>query len=61
MIKVVRSVLPNVWIFVDNAYGEFSETKEPLEVGADVMAGSLFKTQAVAWPKLAVILSVKRI
>ena len=43
MIKVVRSVLPNVWIFVDNAYGEFSETKEPLEVGADVMAGSLFK------------------
>ncbi|GKQ43018.1 aluminum resistance protein [Companilactobacillus sp. RD055328] len=43
MIDVVRSVLPDVWIFVDNAYGEFSETIEPLDIGADVMAGSLFK------------------
>lgn len=43
MIEVVRSILPDVWIFVDNAYGEFSETIEPLEVGADVMAGSLYK------------------
>jgi cystathionine beta-lyase family protein involved in aluminum resistance len=43
MIKAVRAVKPDVWIFVDNAYGEFSETVEPLEVGADIMAGSLFK------------------
>lgn len=43
MIKKVREIMPNVWIFVDNAYGEFSETKEPLEVGADLMAGSLYK------------------
>ncbi|KRO18557.1 methionine gamma-lyase family protein [Lacticaseibacillus saniviri] len=43
MIDVVRAVLPDVWIFVDNAYGEFSETIEPLEVGADLMAGSLYK------------------
>ncbi|MFD1440080.1 methionine gamma-lyase family protein [Lacticaseibacillus hegangensis] len=43
MIKAVRSVMPDVWIFVDNAYGEFSETREPLDVGADIMAGSLFK------------------
>ncbi|WP_203624104.1 MULTISPECIES: methionine gamma-lyase family protein [unclassified Lacticaseibacillus] len=43
MIKAVRSAMPDTWIFVDNAYGEFSETKEPLEVGADIMAGSLFK------------------
>ncbi|MBO4989034.1 MAG: methionine gamma-lyase family protein [Clostridia bacterium] len=30
-------------IFVDNCYGEFTETKEPTEVGADVIAGSLIK------------------
>lgn len=30
-------------IFVDNCYGEFVEEKEPTEVGADLMAGSLIK------------------
>ncbi len=30
-------------IFVDNCYGEFVETREPTEVGADLMAGSLIK------------------
>ncbi len=30
-------------VFVDNCYGEFVEAKEPLEVGADIMAGSLIK------------------
>ncbi|WP_125572522.1 methionine gamma-lyase family protein [Lacticaseibacillus songhuajiangensis] len=43
MTKAVKAVSPDSWIFVDNAYGEFSETTEPLEVGADLMAGSLFK------------------
>lgn len=43
MIEAVRAVAPNVDIFVDNAYGELSETREPLDVGADLMAGSLFK------------------
>ncbi|WP_125704496.1 methionine gamma-lyase family protein [Lacticaseibacillus daqingensis] len=43
MIKAVRAVAPAVWIFVDNAYGEFSERLEPLDVGADLMAGSLIK------------------
>ncbi|WP_461224447.1 methionine gamma-lyase family protein [Lacticaseibacillus suihuaensis] len=43
MIDAVREVAPDVWIFVDNAYGEFSETLEPLDVGADLMAGSLIK------------------
>jgi Cystathionine beta-lyase family protein involved in aluminum resistance len=28
---------------VDNCYGEFAETREPLEAGADIMAGSLIK------------------
>lgn len=43
MVKAVRSVKPEVWIFADNAYGEFSETQEPTHVGVDVIAGSLFK------------------
>lgn len=30
-------------IFVDNCYGEFVETKEPTEVGADIIVGSLIK------------------
>lgn len=33
----------NTVIFVDNCYGEFVEEKEPLEVGADLIAGSLIK------------------
>ncbi|GEL14295.1 aminotransferase class I/II-fold pyridoxal phosphate-dependent enzyme [Pediococcus cellicola] len=43
MIKFVKSIAPNVKIFIDNCYGEFSEKTEPTEVGADVMAGSLIK------------------
>ncbi|MCL2568298.1 MAG: methionine gamma-lyase family protein [Oscillospiraceae bacterium] len=39
----VRAVNPAVPIFVDNCYGEFVETREPLEVGADLIAGSLIK------------------
>ncbi|MFC6322254.1 methionine gamma-lyase family protein [Companilactobacillus baiquanensis] len=43
IIKHVRLVEPNAIVFVDNCYGEFSETIEPTEVGADIMAGSLIK------------------
>ncbi len=43
MIDAVRAVAPDITVFVDNAYGEFSETVEPLQVGANLMAGSLFK------------------
>ena len=41
--KIVNSKNPNCICFVDNCYGEFVEEKEPLEVGADLMAGSLIK------------------
>ena len=41
--KIVKSKNPNCICFVDNCYGEFVETKEPTEVGADLMAGSLIK------------------
>ncbi|KRK65624.1 aluminum resistance protein [Companilactobacillus tucceti DSM 20183] len=43
IIKHIRSVKPDAIVFVDNCYGEFSETIEPTEVGADIMAGSLIK------------------
>ena len=41
--NIVKSKNPNCICFVDNCYGEFVEAKEPLEVGADLMAGSLIK------------------
>lgn len=39
----VKSVNPKTICFVDNCYGEFTETTEPTEHGADIMAGSLIK------------------
>jgi len=41
--EIVKSKNPNCICFVDNCYGEFVDTKEPLEVGADLIAGSLIK------------------
>lgn len=43
IIKAAKAACPQVIVFVDNCYGEFVEDKEPLEVGADYMAGSLIK------------------
>ena len=43
MIEFVKQVAPQAVIFIDNCYGEFSETTEPTFYGADLMAGSLFK------------------
>ena len=40
---VVKAKNPNTICFVDNCYGEFTELEEPLEGGADIMAGSLIK------------------
>lgn len=42
-IKAVREASPNTYVMVDNCYGEFTEEKEPIEVGADVIVGSLIK------------------
>ena len=41
--KVVKAKNPECICFVDNCYGEFVDSKEPTEVGADLMAGSLIK------------------
>lgn len=41
--RFVKSVRSDIICMVDNCYGEFLDTKEPTEVGADVVAGSLIK------------------
>ena len=41
--KIIKSKNPNCICFVDSCYGEFVDKKEPLEVGADIIAGSLIK------------------
>ena len=42
-IDFVKQIDHNIICFVDNCYGEFVELQEPLEVGADLIAGSLIK------------------
>lgn len=43
VIDIVKSKNPNCICFIDNCYCEFVEEKEPLEIGADIIAGSLIK------------------
>lgn len=41
--EIVHRVNKRAIVMVDNCYGEFTEKKEPTEVGADLIAGSLIK------------------
>lgn len=43
VIKLVKSINKDIIIFIDNCYTEFVEDKSPIEVGADIIAGSLIK------------------
>ncbi len=43
IVAEIKSVSPDTIVFVDNCYGEFVEKKEPTEVGADLIVGSLIK------------------
>ena len=43
MVKLVRQTNPDAIIMVDNCYGEFVQEKEPTQVGADLIIGSLIK------------------
>ena len=43
LISFVKSIKPDVICMVDNCYGEFVETIEPSDVGADMIVGSLIK------------------
>ena len=43
VIKAIKEVSPETIIMVDNCYGEFTEDREPTDVGADVFVGSMMK------------------
>ena len=43
IVLTIKEKNPNTICFVDNCYGEFVEDREPLEAGADIIAGSLIK------------------
>ena len=43
VIKLIKSIDKDIIIMVDNCYGELVEEKEPTDVGADVIVGSLMK------------------
>lgn len=43
LIAFVKQIKPDVIVMVDNCYGEFVETREPSQVGADMVVGSLIK------------------
>lgn len=41
--KAAKAAQPDIIVMVDNCYGEFTQTQEPTQRGADLMAGSLIK------------------
>ena len=43
LIRFLRKLRPEALIMVDNCYGEFIDTYEPSEIGADLVVGSLIK------------------
>lgn len=43
VIKLIKNINKDIIIFIDNCYCEFVEDLSPIEVGADIMAGSLIK------------------
>lgn len=43
MVTFVKGIRDDLIVFVDNCYGEFVEEREPLDVGVDIIAGSLIK------------------
>ncbi|WP_082360702.1 aminotransferase class I/II-fold pyridoxal phosphate-dependent enzyme [Bacillus sp. FJAT-28004] len=43
IVNRVKEIKPDLIVFVDNCYGEFTELLEPTQVGVDLMAGSLIK------------------
>lgn len=43
IIKKIKEISPNTIVMIDNCYCEFVSTKEPIQVGADIVVGSLIK------------------
>ena len=50
-IAFVKKIKPEVICMVDNCYGEFVEEKEPSDVGADLVVGSLIKNPGGGLPR----------
>jgi len=42
-VKYIKEIKKDIIVMVDNCYGEFVEKREPIEAGADIIAGSLIK------------------
>ncbi len=58
-IKAIKERHPDKIVFVDNCYGEFVEDKEPIEIGADLIAGSLIKNPGGGLAKIGGYISGK--
>src|SRR3989338_7081137 len=43
IISIIKNINKDIICFVDNCFGEFTEEKEPTDVGADIICGSLIK------------------
>ena len=43
IVTLIKSESPKTLVIVDNCYGEFTQTSEPTDVGADLIIGSLIK------------------
>jgi len=43
IVSRIKAINSNIIVFVDNCYGEFVDTREPPDVGIDIVAGSLIK------------------
>ena len=43
IVDIVRPIAPDTIIMLDNCYGEFTEIETPMNVGVDLMAGSMIK------------------
>ncbi len=52
VISFIKSIRPDIIIMVDNCYGEFVDTIEPSDVGADMVVGSLIKNPGGGLAKL---------
>lgn len=60
MISRIRELKSDAIIFVDNCYGEFVEDREPIEAGADLMAGSLIKNPGGGMAKIGGYIAGRR-
>ncbi|HSJ38458.1 MAG TPA: aminotransferase class I/II-fold pyridoxal phosphate-dependent enzyme [Planococcus sp. (in: firmicutes)] len=60
MVKRVRRLKTEAIIFVDNCYGEFVEEREPIEAGADLIAGSLIKNPGGGMAKIGGYIAGRR-